>query len=359
VPSGRSAPLRVLTIASELPPVRSGVARSAGRVAADLAARGHTVETLSAADAWRQHLGEFRVSALGSRFVRLERLIASFDVVHLHGPAPFIADALLGRWRLRPPRTTKLVYTHGFTLEVPQFPRASSMYNRMYGPLLRAADAVTVTTPSYAEMVRQLTSRPVVPIPWGVDTPALSSRDRPYRGDRHLQILFVGQQRPYKGLEQLVDSLVGLVGVHATIVGGGPGLRALRERIRRHNIANVEHLGPVDDARLADALAAADCIVLPSLNRSEAFGLALLEGMASGCVPIASDLPGVRDVVGDTGLLVRPGSVTDLRRAFSSLAKDPALVQRLSASAKRRALSYSWDATVSQFEALFEELVTA
>ena len=75
--------------------------------------------------------------------------------------------------------------------------------------------------------------------------------------------------------------------------------------------------------------------MLPSTNRREAFGLVLLEGMAAGCVPVASDLPGVRDLARSNGLLVAPGDAQDLRWALQALAARPDTVRRLQAARDR------------------------
>src|SRR5690606_21075079 len=88
------------------------------------------------------------------------------------------------------------------------------------------------------------------------------------------------------------------------------------------------------------AYAAADVFVLPSLDRSEAFGLVLLEAMRDGVPVVASDIRGsaVGHVVidGATGLLVPPGDVSALAFAVARLGSDPALRSRLGAAGRER-----------------------
>ena len=102
--------------------------------------------------------------------------------------------------------------------------------------------------------------------------------------------------------------------------------------------------GYLDEEALVDAYRAHDVCVLPSTNRQEAFGLMLLEGMAAGCVPVASDLPGVRDVARSNGMLVAPGDAQDLRWALNALAARPAWSRRLQTEAIEAATRQSWDA---------------
>jgi glycosyltransferase involved in cell wall biosynthesis len=72
--------------------------------------------------------------------------------------------------------------------------------------------------------------------------------------------------------------------------------------------------------------------------------------MRVGCVPVASDLAGVRDVVGSTGVLVPPRRAARLREELEALAADPARVAELSARAIERASALTWDRCVQQYE---------
>jgi len=76
----------------------------------------------------------------------------------------------------------------------------------------------------------------------------------------------------------------------------------------------------------------------------------LLEGMATGCVPLATDLPGVRDLVFGAGVLVAPRRVTALRDALRHLAAHPEEVQRLSAAAAQRSTEFAWTDVGLQYQ---------
>jgi rhamnosyl/mannosyltransferase len=345
--------MRILMIASELPPVQSGVARAAGRLAEGFASRGHEVRFLSSADAWSRHFGEFRVSGLGRRWLRLERTVADADLVYLTGPAPFIADALLLRWgAARPP--VPLVYTHGFTVELGRARAVSALYGALHHRLVRVADAVVATTPTYGRLLERFAPGRVHVIPWGLDAPAfVPSTAGAYDGRRPLRVLFVGQQRPYKGIPVLIEAAAGLPSLTVTIAGAGPHQRRYEELSDRLGARNIVHCGHIDEDTLRDAYGSHDVVVLPSTNRSEAFGLVLLEGMAAGCVPVASRLPGVADVVGDAGKTAPPGDVAALRATLTALAAAPAEVERLRARATARARTYDWEASIEAYCSVF------
>jgi glycosyltransferase involved in cell wall biosynthesis len=98
-------------------------------------------------------------------------------------------------------------------------------------------------------------------------------------------------------------------------------------------------------------------VVLPSLTRAEAFGLVLLDGMSAGCVPVASDWPGVSDVAGPTGMLVPPGDAIALRAALRTLVQDPARLERLRAASLQRAKTLTWERCVTAYEDVMREAV--
>lgn len=84
-------------------------------------------------------------------------------------------------------------------------------------------------------------------------------------------------------------------------------------------------LGSLDRTRLAALYQVIDCLVLPSVNRTEAFGIVQMEAMHFGKPVIASDLPGVRVLVRETGMgcLVRPGDPLDLAEKIGRVLMDP------------------------------------
>ena len=91
----------------------------------------------------------------------------------------------------------------------------------------------------------------------------------------------------------------------------------------------------------------------------EGMPLALIEGMAAGCVPIGSAVTGVRELLehGSNGLLVPESDPVALADAIASALQDDALADRLGAAARDDALSnYSREQMNARYEALFLEL---
>ena len=121
---------------------------------------------------------------------------------------------------------------------------------------------------------------------------------------------------------------------------------------------NVTFLGKVSDEALQTALSESHVLVLPSRTKAEAFGLVLLEAMAAGCVPIASNLPGVRDVVtGQVGFTFPVDDSDTLGALLSYLHKHPEIVKRYATQAQAKAGQYRWQRSVEAHDRLFRQLI--
>ena len=105
--------LRVLIVASEAPPLVSGVAKSIGEIADGLIARGHEVVVLSSAEARGVRWDRIRFSTLMAQVGAVIENDGPFDIINIHGPAPSISDLALLRFTKRN-RGAKIVYTHHF-----------------------------------------------------------------------------------------------------------------------------------------------------------------------------------------------------------------------------------------------------
>ena len=353
--------MRILIIASESPPVVSGVAQSVDRLSRGLRGYGHEVDVISSADAPYFASGQVRLSGLSGRLMRLAPTIArEYDLVNVHGPVPTISDFSLTLLRtLRRKSSPRVLYTHHSTLEFDGGVLAGlgSAYTAAHSHLARLADHVVVTSASYADLLGENGDRPVSVVPWGVDAERFqSAAPTDYDGKRPLRVLLVGQLRRYKGGAVAIDAVAHQSRLSLTLVGSGPEKATLLRRIANHNAHNIRLMGHLGERELLDAYRAHDVCVLPSTNRQEAFGLTLLEGMASGCVPVASDLPGVRDVARSTGVLVAPGDSQDLRWALHALADRPDVVTRLQTAAIDAAGRHSWSTACAAYNDLAEQL---
>ena len=350
-------PLDILIVTSEAPPIVSGISTCVDRLATGLTARDHQVRVLSCAQIRRVVFGEWRLSSFAAHWPRIVRELPHFDVVNVHGPVPTVSDVFLWLSRWLPPHARPaVVYTHHAPIDIPEASWMSTRYNRLHQALALRADRIVASSPHYARQHRSRFGPAVRAIPWGAD-PRPSAPARVPRSHDELNVLFVGQMRPYKGVETLLAAAERQPWLKLTLVGGGSELARYRGLAERHGIANARFTGRLSDADLHYQYGISDAVVLPSVTRAEAFGLVLLEGMAAGCVPVASDLPGVRDIAGPTGLVVPPGNPGALRAALRGLAEDRARLERLQAESMLAAQSLTWDRCVAAYEGVLFEAV--
>jgi glycosyltransferase involved in cell wall biosynthesis len=347
---------RILLVISEAPPITSGVARVAANLKQGLRSLGHQVDIISLDDVPRFVHGELRLSSMVWKGVRklLPRL-DSYDIVHVHGPVPTFSDvALLWSAIGRGPNGPLLVYTHLCEIDLRGLRLPCDLYNWTHKQLARLADQVLVSTPGYAvDLGRYIPAERIAIVPWGVD-------DDWY--DAHIpkadtfSVLFVGQLRPYKGLDTLIKAMARVSGAHLEIIGGGPLEQQFRKLAKEYNLDSVTFRGRVSDADLIDAYARSHVIVLPSTTRAEAFGIVVLEGMLAGCVPIVSQLPGVVDIVDGAGMTFPVGDDAALARLLVQVRDNDALRNGLSQQARARARQFSWQRTVYWHDATYRRL---
>jgi rhamnosyl/mannosyltransferase len=342
--------MRVLTVVTEAPPVRSGVALTVEQIGGRLEARGHVVDMVTAADVGRVAFGEVRLTGLVRHWARIRQQILEADIVNLHGPAPSFSDVFLALWRTVPRhRRPQLVYTHHCEIDLPAVGALCGAYGRAHWRLARAASHVIVSTDSYRRMAEAHGARDISIVAHGLPD---HSVPRLPKGPR-FTVAFVGQLRPYKGAAVLLRAAAELPDIDFDIVGGGHQEDQLRALATRLGLTNVRWLGQVSDIERDRVLARAHVVCLPSLTKAEAFGIVLLEGMRAGAVPVASDLPGVRDVAGSTGLLCTPGQPRSLVQALVQLRDDPNDWKQRSWLSKRVAARYQWDSAAQQYERIF------
>jgi len=245
------------------------------------------------------------------------------DIVHLHHPNP-LGDLVVLRDR-RP----LVVTQHSDVVR-------QRALRPVYGPLIRAALArarfvVAASEPflAWSRELRPFGAKARI-IPYGIDptpfalTPELEGRARALRAGwpEGPVVLTVGRLVRYKGHAVLLEAARRL---DATVVVVGTGPEA--PRLRALAGPRVVLAGAVPEEELPAYYRAADLFCLPSVSPAEAFGIVLLEAMASGLPLITTRLPtGVSAVnrEGATGLAVPPGDAGALGEALAALLADPA-----------------------------------
>lgn len=283
-----------------------------------------------------------------AKFLRREK----FDVVHLHGNPGVTfgvpAALLSGRWAT--------VYTCHFSESKYPWWR-----HRLLGSLLDCTRAKVAVSSAARDVLVAKYHQPadhVRVIYNGVDLERFAPRES-VEPDK-LTFGFCGVLRPEKQVPLLIRCFADLLktGVNArlSIVGDGVEMPRCRETVSQCGIENhVIFHGLQKDIR--PFVREMDVFCLPSSQ--EAMPVALLEAMALGCTPVASDVGGIAEVVehATSGLLVPSGDAERWFDALCTVARDAGQRHAYSQAARARIeAKFSLREMMSQYDALYRQI---
>ena len=282
------------------------------------------------------------------------------DIVHLHFPNPATLLAYLASGRRGP-----LVVTwHSDIVRQKLLSRALIPLHRWF---VRNASLCIATSPNY------IASSPILSVsrahcrvvPYGIPlerfVPPFDQTAEVRRRYGPRIVLAVGRLIYYKGFEYLLRAMQ-QVKANLVLIGEGP-LRPRLECIADEMgiRQRVFFAGELDNSKLAPFYHAADAFVLPSVERTEAFGIVQLEAMACGKpvvnTNLASGVPFV-SIDGITGITVPPREPSLLAQAITRLLDNPNLCAQYGAAARSRVRSeFTADRMTSRTLELYREIL--
>jgi glycosyltransferase involved in cell wall biosynthesis len=231
--------------------------------------------------------------------------------------------------------------------------------------VVQLVDKITATGDSYASTSPVLKGvlDKVTIIPNGVDLKQFNEKLSKKRGEYLLSkgkiILWVGRFVKYKGLEYLIKSMKYVPEGTLIIIGSGVLENKLKELTKKENLSKkIQFVGHIDNKELPYFYHKAYVYVLSSITRGENFGISSLEAMSCGTPVIASDLPGVRDLVTDNvGFRVQPKDSKGIADKINYLFANKTIRERMSKEGVRKAQIYSWDRINKKYFDLYKELL--
>lgn len=344
--------MKVLQVGKYYPPYRGGMESHLQDLCQELK-RHIDLEVLVSndqAEEQREELEGIAVTRLGRQWNILGNPInlrlwthmrrTDADVVHIHWPNPV---ALLVYWLSR--CKAKLVVTYHSDIVRQRF--AWGFLEPLMGRILRRSILI-VTSPNYADsspfLKKHASSCRIVPL--GIDMERVKSNDEKLQAHMRERfgprmILGAGRHIYYKGFQYAVEAMKSVDG-HLVIVGDGPLRVELEAQARQIGVeTKVTFLGSVEQTELNALYAVAKVFVLPSIARSEAFGLVQVEAMANATPVVNTSLDSGVPYVSphnETGLTVEPGNSKELADALNRLLDNHFLRERLGNAAKQRVI---------------------
>lgn len=385
--------MKILIVLTYYRPHTSGLTIYAERLARGLTARGHDVTVMTShthvsrshpVDTVEEGVRVVRVPVLFriSKGVIMPtfglwatRLVLEHDVVCLHLPQ-FDAAGVAARGRLFGKPTT-LTYHCDLKLPPGLFNRVVNQVvhgmNRLAGRLTDRVVAYTQDFADHSPFLQRFSDKIEV-IPPPVELPEIGDGaiaafhkmhnlggDKPVIGmaarlaaEKGVGVLLNALPRV---LEEYPDARVLFAGQYRDVMGEEAYAQRLAPLFQKYE-DHWTFLGVLTPLQMAAFYPNLDVIVVPSLNSTESFGLVQVEAMLRGTPSIASNLPGVRQPVEQTGMgeVVPIGDSEALADAIIRVVSNREEVVVPREEIERR---WSTERTAAEYEALFERLLEA
>lgn len=290
-------------------------------------------------------LGTYFSCPLSLSFIRLFRKMArEADVVHIHVPFPLADAALL----LSGFKGRVVVSWHS---DVVKQKKLMTFYKPFMMKLLKRADCIITATKGHIDGSDYLPDfrRKCKIVPYGITPEDYLSVERSsiltnrLSDKKNVKVFFTGRLVYYKGVDILLKAFTMTENCELFIAGTGEMEQELKDFAKRHNIEKKVHfLGFLPDNELKQAYANCDIFVLPSVLKSEAFGIVQLEAMVYGKPVINTKLPsGVPyvSIHGKTGLTVPPSDAKALAKAINTLVADAKMRENFGKAAAERVMT--------------------
>ena len=268
----------------------------------------------------------------------VRRHAAEYDIIHVHHPDPMAALAL----RLSGYKGKVVLHWHSDIVSQRFF---LSLYKPLQTWLIRRADRILGTTPVYiasSPYLKEVQEKcgyvpfGIAPIPY--DTAHAEAIRTRHSGKTLLFSL--GRLVPYKGFSYLIEAMSLLPERFHLIMGGkGPLKEALEAQIREKDLQHRVNLltGYIPDETVYALFGAADIFVLPSVMKTEAFGIVQIEAMSCGTPVVATRIPesGV-SWVNEDGVSGRNAAPEDARSLADAILAVEAQKENYAEGAARR-----------------------
>ncbi|EED32015.1 glycosyl transferase, group 1 [gamma proteobacterium NOR5-3] len=282
------------------------------------------------------------------------------EILHLHMPN------VSAFWALLLPSARRLpwvIHWHSDVLSS-EHSLGLRLFYRLYRPfesaLLRRAARIIVTSQPYLESSIPLAAfkHKCTVVPLGIrpligdlekEATQATTTQKTHDGSAidsktdmtPLQVLAVGRLTYYKGFDFLIRALAQTPNTLLTLVGTGekgPELRQLAQDLKVYE--RINFYGGATEPELLALIQGCDCLCLPSIERTEAFGVVLLEAMSCGKACVVSNVPGsgMGWVVSDgcTGLHATPADVVSLAEQLKSLRDNEDMTKSYGAAGSER-----------------------
>lgn len=300
-------------------------------------------------------LGKLKYMTAGGKIRKIIQEIQP-DVINVHYATSYgIAMALSG--------------VKGYALsvwgsDIYDFPRRSVLHKSLLQFALKKAGTLFSTSQAMVDEAKKYTSRPFEITPFGVNMELFAPEKR-NRTDEDFIIGTVKALFDKYGIADLLRATAILkkkgIPVQLRIAGKGPQETEYRVLAVELGIDSItDWLGQIPQEQVAIEWANMDVAVIPSTLESESFGVSAVEAQACGTAVIISDIPGLKETAGKTGIVVPRMNPEAIAEAIVKLYENPELRKRMEKTGRENVMeNYELNKCFSRIERLLRAMGTA
>jgi glycogen(starch) synthase len=305
----------------------------------------------------------------GPSFWQLMRLVRASDVLHVAGPsfAPLVMGLLAWKPVVIEHHAYQAICPNGLLIHQPERSVCPGHFQaQAYSKCLRCRSSELSRLRSFislfaafprkalvwrataniaiTEHVRQRLAAPRTSVVYyGIDpiSKIEGSSFPPVEAFRRIRFAYVGRFVQEKGIPVLLSAVAELrkqgLDFEVVLIGDGPERSKIEARLDAENLRSVVSItGSLSGTALTEAVSDVQVVIMPSVWEETA-GLSAMEQMTRGRLVVCSDIGGLSEIVGDTGLKFPAGNATMLAECLRSVIENPALIDKLGSLARTRA----------------------
>lgn len=292
-----------------------------------------------------------------------EVLKQDFDICHLHEPNPF--QNLLAYKALLFKRKPVVITYHSdivpHSLSIRIFKPFYLLFQRLF--LFRRAKVIMPTSPYYIPISDILPKfkKKLKVVPNGVDINKFKP-SKTKKSKKEKRILFVGRLIYYKGLDYLIGAMPVIQkkvpGTKLVIVGKGPLESEWKQLAKKLGInKNIEWKGKLSDKDMIKEFQNCDVFVLPSIHKTEAFGIVLLEAMACGKPVVTTDVSGTVYAAEGAGIIIKPKQEKELADAIIKILSNKKLAEKYGKYGLKKVKDFTWESASIKTEKIYNKVL--
>ena len=330
--------MRIIQIVAYYPPYVGGMQNVAREISERLAKKGYQVEVFTSDIGCKKgklrSTKNLKIHYLKSwEFAHTPIILSLFfkllkmskeSIMHVHIAQAFVPEVVYLVSKIK--KIPYIAHVHGDSKPSGKFGFLLPLYKKLLiKKILSKAEKVICLSKDYKQFINKnygINESKIIVIPNGVSEKFFINKEK--RLNKIPNLLFVGRFSVDKNIPKLIEAaslLKNKAVLH--IIGEGEKKEELKKLILEKRKKNIILHGKKTGKELIDFYKHADIFLLAS--SCEGLPLTLLEAMASRTPIIASNVRGIREIVGNVGILVSPSTSENFARAIDNLIEDKKL----------------------------------